>query len=427
MPSDHSTHVASDSALLAADADPLRSDLAALKFLEALDLLSRAKAHLTRGSKSYRHARESIIAAQDTAKAAGRKLSNREVAKRLGRSHRWVNQLLLWSGTEGSTPFEKVVRKQASTDGQLNYDPIDNPVLQQYDVIEMGEHLLVVGNAESPHVKMRLLKHAGWPYRREFFYPDAAEEEGVGDGEMNVVVVTDPPYGIGKKGITNDHRANWGSVYRMFQPRGGFAFCAFQPVKFRDAEDGIIQAGGVPIHYLALNTGWGQPLKHQVYNWLQAIIFFARNGDDPWLEDQSEVQLLTSIRTREMVEDRKKLAGGGSDEEGHPTPKPIDVLIKLITLITRPGDVVLDPFLGCGSTLIACERHPDGRRRCFGVEIEPKWAERAARNWMRETEQDAIVHRKDVRWPISLTELIEGPAHRAAELAHQRYAQRRTG
>jgi hypothetical protein len=392
----------------------LEKDYAA-RWLEADALLTQAKRCLKGGNEQYRRAREAIVAAQKL----DPKLTNRKIAKRLGRSHRWVNGLLKWSGTEGSTPFEKVAKAdRADGAGPINSDSIDNTVLLAYDIIEMDEHLLVVGSAEVALAKELILKHAGLPYRREFYHPDAAGEEGDGDGEMNVVVVTDPPYGIGKKKVTNDHRANWGSVYRMFQPRGGFAFCAFQPGKFRDAEDGIIHAGGVPIHYLALNTGWGQPLKHRLHNWLQAIIFFARNDDDPWLEGRREVQLLTSVRTREAVEDRKKLAGGRPEEDGHPTPKPIDVLIRLIELVTDPGDIVLDPFTGCGSTLIACERHPKGRRRFFGVELEPKWAERAARNWMAETGKDAFVRRKGVRGRISLTELIEGPAARAFENAY---------
>ena len=42
------------------------------------------------------------------------------------------------------------------------------------------------------------------------------------------------------------------------------------------------------------------------------------------------------------------------------------------------GDVVLDPFLGSGSTLIACEQH---RRRCYGIEIDPAYVDVAVSRW----------------------------------------------
>jgi site-specific DNA-methyltransferase (adenine-specific) len=59
---------------------------------------------------------------------------------------------------------------------------------------------------------------------------------------------------------------------------------------------------------------------------------------------------------------------GASDE--HPTMKPIQLMTDAIYHASQPGDVVLDPFLGSGSTMIAADRL---ERVCFGVEIEPKY------------------------------------------------------
>ena len=102
---------------------------------------------------------------------------------------------------------------------------------------------------------------------------------------------------------------------------------------------------------------------------------------------------------------------------GHSTPKPIDVLSTLIKMVSRKGDVVFDPFTGSGSTLRAAHRLG---RRFFGVELKPKWAERAVRNWMEQTHEDATVYRNDCPWPLSMKELMELPAPRAAELAYLR-------
>ena len=53
---------------------------------------------------------------------------------------------------------------------------------------------------------------------------------------------------------------------------------------------------------------------------------------------------------------------------------------------SRSGDIVLDGFLGSGSTLIACER---AGRRCFGLEIDPRYADVAVRRWESYTGQKA--------------------------------------
>jgi DNA modification methylase len=56
----------------------------------------------------------------------------------------------------------------------------------------------------------------------------------------------------------------------------------------------------------------------------------------------------------------------------HPTMKPVSLWAELIQNSSRPGDVVLDTFLGSGTTLIACE---ELNRICFGFEIEPQYCE----------------------------------------------------
>lgn len=54
----------------------------------------------------------------------------------------------------------------------------------------------------------------------------------------------------------------------------------------------------------------------------------------------------------------------------HPTQKPLDIFEKLIELTTDPGDTVLDPFLGSGTTLLACRKTG---RNGKGFEINPDY------------------------------------------------------
>jgi DNA modification methylase len=73
----------------------------------------------------------------------------------------------------------------------------------------------------------------------------------------------------------------------------------------------------------------------------------------------------------------------------HPTPKGLKVVEKLIEFSTKEGDVVLDPFLGSGTTMIACRNL---KRNCIGIEINEKYIE---------------VTKKRLNWGKSLSNKIE--------------------
>jgi site-specific DNA-methyltransferase (adenine-specific) len=68
-------------------------------------------------------------------------------------------------------------------------------------------------------------------------------------------------------------------------------------------------------------------------------------------------------------------------QNGHPTPKPIDLMKDLISLFTDPGETILDPFMGSGTTLRAAK---DLGRKAIGIEIEERYCEIAARRMSQE-------------------------------------------
>ncbi|HVX34715.1 MAG TPA: DNA modification methylase [Hyphomicrobium sp.] len=84
----------------------------------------------------------------------------------------------------------------------------------------------------------------------------------------------------------------------------------------------------------------------------------------------------------------------------HPTPKPVELVVDALLDVTHPGNVVLDPFLGSGTTLIASE-HCDREARC--IELDPKYVDRAIRRWERLT-GDRAVH---VDTGSTFAELVE--------------------
>ncbi len=411
--------------------------------------LERAREHFEQGVESHRRAADEITAALELDPS----LSLRDVGTALGISHTTVSRLLKWrkSGADRTTtPFggdpdrlgravkqafheqpdliisEAVkdlgaarrlvrdlkdgIRQAVAAKFDVAEPPrgdlSEPPVLRRHlDTIVLDEHVLFVGDSTNARSKLEVLSHAGLPYLKWAFDPDAIEE-GDGGVTLNAVVVTDPPYGQFKREITNDHRANWREVYDLFKPRGGFAFCAFHPPYFRAAETGIRRARGTPTQYLLLakNYGnwWGDDHGTvRVRNLLEGIIYFTFRGESPWVEDRHiDSMLLSPDPDPEAKEDLRVIA------DGHKTPKPINVLIDLIGLITERGDIVLDPFAGSGTALIACHRMG---RRFIGVEWEPAHAEKIVRAWQRETGGDAIVHREFADGPITFSELEQTP------------------
>ena len=73
--------------------------------------------------------------------------------------------------------------------------------------------------------------------------------------------------------------------------------------------------------------------------------------------------------------------------KAHPTAKPVAMVQDAILDVTARGDIVLDPFLGSGSTLIAAER---SGRTAYGLEIDPAYVDVILRRWRAETGQEPI-------------------------------------
>jgi 16S rRNA G966 N2-methylase RsmD len=77
----------------------------------------------------------------------------------------------------------------------------------------------------------------------------------------------------------------------------------------------------------------------------------------------------------------------------HPTVKPVAMLADAIRDVTRRGAIVLDPFAGSGSTLIAAEK--TGRQaRC--IEYEPKYCDVIVRRWQAYTGKAATFEGTDL-------------------------------
>ena len=69
----------------------------------------------------------------------------------------------------------------------------------------------------------------------------------------------------------------------------------------------------------------------------------------------------------------------------HPTAKPVAMIRDAILDVTKRGEVVLDPFLGGGATLMAAEQ---SGRVAYAMDIDPAYVDVALRRWRKATGQE---------------------------------------
>jgi DNA modification methylase len=135
------------------------------------------------------------------------------------------------------------------------------------------------------------------------------------------------------------------------------------------------------------NAGMGS-----LYRSKHELIFVYRAGSGPHF---NAIELGRHGRHRSNVWDYPSVTSPkGSrrtDLELHPTTKPVALVADAICDVTRRGDVVLDLFLGSGTTLIACERTG---RVCRGVEIDPAYVDAIVERWKTITGHEPKLIRK---------------------------------
>ncbi len=131
------------------------------------------------------------------------------------------------------------------------------------------------------------------------------------------------------------------------------------------------------------NGGMGSLYRSQ-----HELVFVFRNGGT---SHRNNVQLGRYGRNRTNV---WSYAGVNTFREGrmddlraHPTAKPVAMVKDALLDVTKRGDLVLDPFLGAGTTLIAAEL---SGRIARGLEIDPAYVDVILRRWRRETGEDPV-------------------------------------
>jgi DNA modification methylase len=150
------------------------------------------------------------------------------------------------------------------------------------------------------------------------------------------------------------------------------------------------------------NGGMGSFYRSQ-----HELVFVFRNGK---AQHRNNVQLGRYGRNRTNVWNYPGISTlSKAGDEGnllalHPTVKPVALVADAILDCSARGDVVLDAFLGAGSTLIAAERTG---RCCYGVELDARYVDTAVKRWQRYTGDHAVHAVSGIRFDDVATEQPE--------------------
>ncbi len=188
-------------------------------------------------------------------------------------------------------------------------------------------------------------------------------------------VVTDPPYGIAfPYNSYNDTAENLKEIVEKFVPLA------------RDkAIRVVITPGNTNIfRYPAADWigawTWDTTTAQGFWGWSQwqPILLY---GKDVWPGTNSKGGVLKS--------DRIHFSGGEAkishdDGRGHTCPKPLAFVKRLLSRFSLPDDTILDPFMGSGTTLVACQKLG---RQGIGVELDPDYFEIACKRVDEATRQ----------------------------------------
>lgn len=243
-------------------------------------------------------------------------------------------------------------------------DPPKNPVTRAGDLWVLGDHRLLCGDSTNADNVARLL-----------------------NGAVPHLMVTDPPYGVdydpawrgdaktgsgkrlslgvhAKGKVMNDDRVDWSEAWALFP--GDVVYIWHAYTKTHLVAESLIKSGfGIRAQIIwnknnfAIGRGHYHP-KHE------PCWYAVRDGKPGhWQGDHTQATVWD-------------IAKNQKSETGHGTQKPVECMRRPIVNNSTAKDGVYDPFLGSGTTMIACQME---RRHCFGMELDPAYVDVCITRW----------------------------------------------
>ena len=249
-------------------------------------------------------------------------------------------------------------------------EELERPVFSKTgDVWTLGRHRLVCGDSTKAETYEVLMQ-----------------------GKKANLVVTDPPYNVNYEGsagkIKNDNMAAE-KFYQFLLD----AFTNMEKVMAEDASIYVFHADTEGLNfrrafsdagfYLSGCCIWKKPslvLGRSPYQWQHEPVLYGwkKNGKHQWYSDRKQTTIWEFEKPRKNAD--------------HPTMKPIPLLAYPITNSSMSNTLILDPFGGSGSTLIACEQTD---RSCCTIELDEKYCDVIVKRYveLKSSAEDVSVER----------------------------------
>ena len=246
---------------------------------------------------------------------------------------------------------------ETEDDGFNVEEELKKPVFSKAgDVWTLGRHRLICGDSTKAETYETLM-----------------------EGKKANLVVTDPPYNVNYEGtagkIQNDNMTSEKFFDFLFD-----AFSNMEKVMADDASIYVFHADTEGLNfrkafdaagfYLSGCCIWKKPslvLGRSPYQWIHEPCLFGwkKSGKHQWYSDRKQTTVWEFEKTKKNTD--------------HPTMKPIPLLSYPIANSSMSNTLVLDPFGGSGSTLIACEQMD---RSCYTIELDEKYCDVIVRRYI---------------------------------------------
>ena len=246
--------------------------------------------------------------------------------------------------------FNKLHDKKVKEDNFDIDSELKQPVFSKLgDLWLIGKHRVICGDSTGEEVYTRLM-----------------------DGQKANLVLTDPPYGV-------DVEETAGKIQNDNLPDAefyDFLLSAFRCMQANLADDGSIYVWHADTKGLIFRKAYEDAgfylsgcciwkknalvLGRSPYQWIHEPCLFGwkKGGKHQWYADRKQVTVWEYDKPKSSPD--------------HPTTKPVTLMAYPMKNSTMTNGIVLDPFLGSGSTLIACM---ETDRICRGIELDPKFVD----------------------------------------------------
>jgi DNA modification methylase len=256
--------------------------------------------------------------------------------------------------------------KEGLTDEDAVPETPEEPITKLGDIWKLGKHKLICGDSTILNNYEKLFK------------------ENKAD-----LLMTDPPYNVDYEGktkekltIQNDSKNDDDFLQFLTDAfnncainlKLGASFYIFHSdwygLEFRQS----IKKSELELKQNLIWAKNSMVMGRQDYQWQHEPCLYGwkKGSSHSWYSDRKQTTIIKYDRPTQS-----KL---------HPTMKPVGLIEYLIKNSSKQEDVVLDPFLGSGTTLIACEKQS---RICYGVELDPKYCDVIVKRWEQFTGKKA--------------------------------------